>query len=173
MKIFLAICYCLLFVGTANAIPVQWNLNNIAFDDGTSVTGSYFYDADLNAWSDWDITVENGSLSAFTYTNLNSQTNGANQSALGFLYVDNAFSRYINFNFLGEMTNLGGTIDLELASGFTNFQTGSWECDNCSTYRWITSGSVSSNSVPEPSIIMLLSLGLVGIGISRKKRSAK
>lgn len=162
----------LLFMGSANATPIEWTLNNVTFDDGTAVTGSYFYDADTNAWSDWEITVSAGTLSAFTYTDLNSQTNSTNESSLGFLYVDNAYSRYINFNFLGAMTNLGGTIDLELANTFTNFQTGSWECNNCGTMRWITGGSVSSVSVSEPAAFALLGLGLAGIGFSRKKKAA-
>ena len=125
------------------AMPIQWNFNDVVLNDTTRVTGSYFYDADLNQWSDWNITVQSGVLSLFTYTMPNSRTHGINRSAFGFLLVDKSYKRYINFNFLDAMTNEGGTIALDTGQ-YSNFQTASWECNNCRRVRWITEGSNES-----------------------------
>jgi hypothetical protein len=32
-----------------SALPIQWTLTDVLFDDGGTATGSFIYDADLNA----------------------------------------------------------------------------------------------------------------------------
>lgn len=151
----------------ANATPIEWTLNDVVFDDGTAVTGSFVYDADTNSWLAWSISVLDGTLSAFTYENSSSQTNGANRSGMGFMFVETGYSRYINLNFDGLMTDAGGTLWLELRDVFNGgFNRGSWECGNCQPVRWIAGGSVSS--VPEPGTLLLLGAGLLGIGARRR-----
>lgn len=152
------------------ATPIRWTFNDVVFNDSTRVTGSYVYNADMNEWSDWNITVESGSLSAFTYTLSNSITHWVNRSASGFLLVDHSYRRYINFNFLDAMTNDGGTIALDTGP-YSNFQTASWECNNCRRVRWIKDGSVTSVDVDEPGVIALLALGSLCFGFFHFKRN--
>jgi hypothetical protein len=60
----------LFVVGSAQAIPVVWTLQDVAFDDGGTATGSYVYDADSNAYSDINVTSTAGTAytgESYTY----------------------------------------------------------------------------------------------------------
>lgn len=41
----------LLISGSAQAFPLQWTVNDVVFDDGGTASGSFFYDADTNTYS--------------------------------------------------------------------------------------------------------------------------
>ncbi|WP_194852315.1 BspA family leucine-rich repeat surface protein [Nonlabens antarcticus] len=49
-----------------------WELNNITFEDGGTVSGRFEYDPATNRVIDWSLTVTGGNLPSFTYTTSNS-----------------------------------------------------------------------------------------------------
>jgi hypothetical protein len=152
----------------ASAGPITWTLSGVTFDDHTTASGSFVYNADTNGFSDWNITTENGLISGFNYIASNSVVASANDDSTGVLFLANIGTRYINLNFVSAMTNAGGIIGLDVTPIFNDFHTNSWECNNCVPVRLIAAGSITS--VPEPGTIALLGVGLVGFGLSRRRR---
>jgi hypothetical protein len=152
------------------AIPLTWTLTDAVFNDQTTASGSFTYDATLDVYSNWNITVQNGTLSAFNYDTSNSQLDSSNMDSTGVLFVDTAFDRYINFNFASALTDAGGTVSFDFTPFFTSFDSGSWECGNCSPVREFVSGAVTTaTSVPEPSTLLLLGTLLLGAGFVRRR----
>lgn len=152
-------------LGVAEATPVTWSLQNALFDDGAEANGSFAYDVGTNTYSNWLISVFDGTLSAFAYDTINSQVASTFHGPQHVGFIQNIGLRYVNFTFTAPLTNAGGTIPLDLTSP-PLLTAGSYECDNCLTVRVFTAGSVTTtpaappNVVPEPSSSTLLIIGL-------------
>ncbi|HTO44074.1 MAG TPA: PEP-CTERM sorting domain-containing protein [Burkholderiales bacterium] len=161
----------ILAAGMTHAAPLQWTLENAVFDDQTSATGSFVYDADTNTYSDWNVSVQPGTLGAFIYDTGNSQLTASNMDSTGVLFLAGGNSRYVNFNFVSDLTDAGGSIPLELGIVPGTFH-GSYECDNCVTIRAFVTGAVTASaaSVPEPEALALLGLSALGFGLVRSSR---
>jgi hypothetical protein len=86
-------------VSLAEASPIKWTLDGALFDDGTEANGSFIYDADSNTYSNWLISVLNGTLSAFTYDINNSQVGSSHHNSMGVIFIENTGTRYVNFTF--------------------------------------------------------------------------
>jgi hypothetical protein len=181
--------------GILNATPLQWFLDGVTFDDGTTVSGDYFYNADTGAYSDWNITTQATDL----YTGYNYSTESSlvwYQYSKGFELWDGEWldedgdgiddivvnwTHNFSIRVLDEMTNAGGTIAIDPYT---------WNCEplviNCGagteidlTYphptvsnlenaRWIIAGSVTTET-PEPTTLALLGLGLFGLGFAKRR----
>jgi len=146
----------------AQAAPITYQLQNVSFDDGTGATGSFTYDADTRSTSAWNITVADGTLSAFNYSSGNVLSNTFYNNSL--LFYPSGGGRYLNFTFDNALTNAGGTYAL-LGNR------ASYECDNCGTVRFINGGSVSSLSaeVPEPATALLMLPAALGLMAARRR----
>jgi hypothetical protein len=163
----------LLFVaGSANAIPVVWNLNDVTFDDGGIATGVFTYDADGNAFSSVAITTSGGTYfgasQLFTLLNPDVSSDGIGL----FLSADAdpmVGTRAFNFNLDTWMTNVGGTIAVATAPPPLAFETACAR-DPCTVFnhgRVVTSGTISA--VPVPAAVWLFGSALAGLGWFRRK----
>lgn len=162
-------------VAQVEAVPLIWTLQGAVFDDATSASGSFVYDADTNTYSNWLIAVQSGTLSAFTYDTTNSQLNVSNMDATGVLFIKNEFDRYINFNFTAPLTNAGGLIPFDLTPFFVSFDVSSYECPNCFPgFREFTDGWVTAEgvAVPEPSTLTFVGLMLAGLALIARRVQA-
>lgn len=156
----------------AKAALVTWNLNDVTFDDGGTASGSFQYDADTEEMGNWDISVTSGSKFSSLNWKLPLFFSGFNGDF--FALFNSSADRYFKLRFNSPLSNAGGTVSLNTST------TGSFEstCGGVAgcvegpkfPARYVTTGSVTTEEVPEPLTIMGTVLaGGMGIAIKRKK----
>ncbi len=158
-------------IPTALAVPVQWTLTGVTFDDGTTATGGFTYDADTNLTTNWSIATQAGTLPALTYNPANS--NSTSRTASSSMFQVKPFGRYVIFNYPTNLTNAGGSVSIRTAD--------SYDCSNCGIFRRVTAGTVvgatpapvTPASIPTLSewglVLMAGIVGLFGFGFMRRR----
>jgi hypothetical protein len=164
--------FLLMFGGSGQATPLTWALSGATLNDGSTASGSFTYDADTNAYSNYSISYTAGSIgAAITYgpsASIFPTTSASNLTlALGNI---NTITNYMNIAFDSNLTNAGGTIAISIDPGFS-FSASSWECANCANTRLFTGGVVTATTnVPEPGTLALMGLGLAGLEFARRRK---
>jgi PEP-CTERM motif len=178
MKQGLLIMFALGCATLAHAGAIQWTLQNVTFDDGGTASGTFFYDADTNTYSNIDIVTTAGlpadSFTGTVYLFLNPNAVVSGASSLGAVTASLADgSPYLGLSFFPSvLTDAGGTIALSTSSG------GEASCiSGClgteAPNRFFTGGDVFSPgaSTPEPSSMLLFGLGLASLPCLRRRAS--
>lgn len=156
-----------LVAGIAAATPVTWTLSGATLDDGSVASGSFTYDAATGVYSDWDIDFTAGAARPAISYDASAAVNGLSSEFNLVLTLGALPSDYMNLAFSSALTDAGGTVALALGQ-FYEFPTKSWECDNCSSIRNFTGGSVTS-TVPEPATLLLAATLLAGVAVGRRR----
>lgn len=154
---------------SASAVPLKWFLQDVAFSNSATATGSFIYDDDFLTFSSFDITVSQGG--ADVQTNILAGFSGG----LGFDVFGptggTAGETFLQLIFSPVLTNAGGTSALTSGSFVsTCTSTGSVSPASCplgAQYGYI-SGSVTTSPVPLPAGFGLLLAGLGILGFARK-----
>jgi len=170
----------------ASASPITWSLSGVT-SLGTTITGSFTYNADTNTFSSIDIMTVGGSVIPSETWTVESDT-GASGTFLGL--VDTSSSNQTGAHLLGlffasPLTDLGGTVEI--------YETQQGTCSNatCSSFSvsnsgwnanngWNTNvtGDVTASSpapsspAPEPSTLILTSAGVVLLIFRSRTRRA-
>jgi hypothetical protein len=162
-------------VSHAEAAPVTWDLDNVAFADGGTATGSFVFDASTDTYTAWSITTTATTdaaadggypLNGATYT-YNTVTGASSDYYLNPYGLDVRTANSADnlaLNFASMLTGAGGTIALRSGSESENFGFES---------RSIASGSVSA--VPLPAGLPMFGsalLALAGLGSVAARREA-
>jgi len=165
----LAACF-LLAASQAQATPVTWFLVDWEFEEGSTASGSFVYDADLDSTTGIAITSEIGPT-AFAFAGVD-----ASNDFLAFVTGDPATTDLTGtFALIGDlavaMTNAGGTIDLVVGNNINSSQltcTGP-NCSASVSPIYLVSGSITT--VPEPSTALLVGSALGVLGRARRRTS--
>ncbi len=166
---------------TADAAPLKWTLTD-ATSLGSSITGSFVYDADTSTYSHINITTSAGSvISAGSWNTL---SNAAMYPPSFFVQlVDTTASDQSGANVLGLMfyhslTNAGGTVNL-----YATYQgscltaacgtLGAYPGDPTSGFNWNITGYLVASAIPEPASLSVLAAGAGAIFLTRKRRTRR
>jgi hypothetical protein len=172
--------------GSAIAEPLTWDLTNIVFGDGTTVAGSFVFDADTSTFSALNMTTSGGvSVPATNSWVFNTNDPGGERNSSGFtgfpvvdaLSADESAAKGIFlFSSLGPLlTDAGGTITLNhLAAG----NCGDAKCQTLALI--IGAGGASGTgqftsaaaSAPEPSMLILSGSALFLAALRRRFKRA-
>jgi len=112
----LVVSLFVLFSTSVHAIPVEWVLQDIEFDDGGKASGSFTYDADTNSYSNINITTTGGSsFAGATYTTVSTYLGGG---AANYLFVTESTNGtedgfgHLRLIFGSDLTNTSGPTSL-------------------------------------------------------------
>lgn len=155
----------------AQAVPVTWSLSNLSLTDGSSVAGSFSYDAATDTVSNIDITLTTSTPgSPYTLSNLFYPTLG------GLFFL---FNEFVAADYTGQatlwitvatpLTDAGGIADINLANGY-----GWGFCSVASCTSASNPGDLRGHleSVPEPGVLSLLAAGLAAAWLSRRRKAS-
>jgi MYXO-CTERM domain-containing protein len=179
----LSLALFLILPSAAGAAPLTWTLDGVVFEDGTTATGSFVFDADTTTFSALSIVTAGGSsIPSGSSWFFDDQFATAQQNAAGISgWVstsrnggDQTGAFVLSLFSVGGpvMTNAGGTIVVE--SGVVGVCQDSL-CqfvENTLPFATLTSGSfVSPRVAPEPAVLWLAGLGIAALMRRRKSSS--
>lgn len=150
----------------AHAVVTVWTIQNGAFDDGTSFGGTFTHDSVTNQVSAFNIVTENGKLAGYAYSLATAQIHEDDRfGPNNILFLANLGNRYLNLAFADPLSGS--------ATSHAILTTSSYECNNCSPSRRVSSGSVISGAVPEPAswAMMISGFGLLGGALRRRNHA--
>jgi len=177
-RLFALLVTNLIIMQAALAAPVTWTLTDVVFADGGTVTGSFVYDADTDAFSAVSISspslpppegeVKDPILFGGLWNDCASYTPLV-AGRFGLQCAAPTAGSSLRLVFDTALGNEGGTLALQPTSG----PRGSMEVYTTGegTIRAITGGSlVGSSVVPIPAAAWLFGSALAGLGFTRRRR---
>jgi PEP-CTERM motif len=167
---FFIVVVLLTFSTHAGAIPRNWTLSDVTFNDGGTATGSFTFDADTSppALSTWSISVAGGGITPFTY-NPTTLLGVAVPSLLVACGGDPTDPRCIVFNLLTPMTGVGGTVTIDSGNSFEDASGLPPQLRDIASGCFTTTGACVT-AVSEPSTLLLLGSGLAGVAAALRLR---
>src|SRR5207248_1169338 len=148
---------------TMSAGPIVWTLNSVLFGDGTTVTGSFTFNADTTTFSALSMTTSGGTSVPATSSwvfNTNNLPNAEQNSAgiTGFEAVDALSGNETGAHFISLfrtggplMTNAGGTITLNFFRAGTCADVPCANVNSGAGNSQSGSGQFTAATTPEPS----------------------
>ena len=147
----------------ASAANLGFQLSNVKFDDGTSLTGDFTIDDATGNLVSFDIKSEDGTLLGFEYmTGMDTYHNLFYVNE--YIFINPAYTQYVSLTFGAPLTAGSNALIADYRS---------YECDNCYVARYVVSGAAVSGAVPEPAswALMLGGFGAIGGAMRARRRT--
>ncbi len=162
----------------ASADPITWTLTGVTFGDGTTVSGSFVFNATTDTLVSANVVTTGCPTCAFT-TGETYTTADPGFAPLPFSIVlvptgsVSTGTRLFDFELpMPGLTNSGGTVGILANLAFEGV-CGDDACDvpADSPFRYVTGGQLVAPVVatPEPSTLLLLGMGLLGLVVATKR----
>ena len=170
---------------SVQAMSITWTFENAIFDDATSLTGSFDFDADGGFWdpgaySNVSLDTQNGVIDAQHYDSV-----GLFAGNLGFMATNGSFFSSVSLGVLFENVLTSAVDSIEILGGAEMATVLSWTGIETIT-RELISGRIVSNSggtggagpvgsgspavtLPEPAILVMFAMGLVAVFFVRRR----
>ncbi len=153
----MVVVFALVLATTAGAATRYWYLQDVAFDDGTTVSGSFSYDDVTHDVGSWAVRVKAGAhYLPFTYLPGNSAayTSVGYYSAVPTIIISSddggngAQAREFRITPTAALDGSPTSVPVDVATA--HGRSGGLECYNCSYARFIVSGSINLSMLPPP-----------------------
>jgi hypothetical protein len=148
------------------AMPLEWAIDSLIFDDGGTGSGTFTYDADTNMYSNIDIVTTAGTESdgAPYISVIDDAPNDSTYVAVMVYPLEGL--HMLELSFADSLTNVGGIIAID---GYGESLCGQECMYPVLGLRQISAGQISA--VPVPAAAWLLGSALAGLGWMRRKRA--
>jgi hypothetical protein len=157
----------LLLAGGQASADIVFTLTNVPLSDGGFLNGTFTTtDAITGGLVDFDLTTSGGALAGFEYTPATAISSPTDLPSI--IVVETAaLDHLLEVTFQPPLNAAGGTIKIGDADSFEQSGTG----PNI-PHRSITSGEATTGttSVPEPSTLLLLAIGVLGLLVYVQRR---
>lgn len=176
---------------SVQAMSITWTFENAIFDDATSLTGSFDFDADGGFWdpgaySNVSLDTQDGVIDAQHYDSV-----GLFAGNLGFMATNGSFFSSVSLGVLFENVLTSAVDSIEILGGAEMATVLSWTGIETIT-RELISGRIASNAggfggdtggvgpvgsgggspaitLPEPAILVMFAMGLVAVFFVRRR----
>ncbi len=169
----LVVAASLVMPDAAMAVPIKWSVG-ATFDDGTTASGSFVYDADTNTYSDIDITTTSGNVYGALLANLGPGPFGFAAVAAGPPPVIGDAMFFLVFS--GRLTNDGGNLEFRTSNGAYEGTCGNDGCSGVDIDRLVRAGQAFTEprvTLSEPGTLAVMGLGLAGLGVALRRRAKR
>ena len=166
----LAVAAIAVMPNAAMAVPIKWSVG-ATFNDGTTASGSFVYDADTNTYSDIDITTTSGNVYGGLVASLSLGPFGFAAVAAGPPPVIGDPMFFLVFS--SPLTNAGGNLQFRTSNGAYEGTCGNDGCSGVDIDRLVAAGGVFTGprvTLSEPGTLAVMGLGLAGLGLALRRR---
>jgi PEP-CTERM motif len=149
--------------GPAAAVPVTWQLQDAVLENGRTATGTFVFDADTDTYSSIDIETMPAPINHYVVLNPTFSSNFLRIVSLTGVFADytGAPALFITWS-LPFFTDAGGTVPFSLGRSYEGACTNA-DCTSLGDGVEFVSGKAVS--IPEPTSLTLLAVGLFGIAL--------
>ena len=166
----------ILLPATTLAVPERWVLSGVTFDDGALGTGSFFFDLETDAYSNWVIEITRcpgytpgTPCSSIAYSDGYSAQNRG--SGLELSFRGSIVTSILRLEFAGPLENNDARTSIPLLP-FSSFELFDGPvCTQCNGHieHYVTSGSIVG-TVPEPDTYAMVLIGLALLCFEMRRR---